>query len=78
MIILVIVFIFVFPYMPLKRGSLIDQYGYVNALLFEIAVLVIMIPIVWMFTVRKMNEEIYQLEFDLDCQKRLEKVNEES
>ena len=43
MIILVIVVMFLLPYIPLKRGRLIDQYGYVNALLFEAAVLVIII-----------------------------------
>jgi membrane protein YdbS with pleckstrin-like domain len=76
MIILVIAVMFVLPYFPMRKGSLISQYGYVNALLFEAAVFIIAIPLVTVFTLRKMEQEIYQLERDLEIKKRLEKINE--
>lgn len=75
LIVLVIVLIFILPYFPLKRGRLIDQYGYVNAILFEAAVFVIAIPLVTVFTFKKIKDEISQLEFDLECQKRLDKLD---
>jgi hypothetical protein len=76
MIALVIFAMFILPYFPLRRGRLIDQYGYVNALLFEAAVFIIAIPLVTVFTLRNMEEEIVQLELDLEFKKRLEKINE--
>lgn len=76
MIILVIVLMFILPYLPLRNGRLIDQYGYVNALIFEAAVFIIVIPLVTVFTIRKMDEEISQLELDLEIKKRLEKLKE--
>lgn len=76
MIVLIIVVMFVLPYFPLRRGSLIEQYGYVNALLFEAAVFIIAIPLVTVFTFRNMEQEIYQLESDLEIKNRLEKINE--
>ena len=76
MIVLVIVAMFVLPYIPLRKGRLIDQYGYVNALLFEAAVFITIIPLVVIFTLRNMEQEISQLEIDLEHKKRLEKLNE--
>ncbi len=76
MIVLVIVAMFVLPYIPLRKGRLIDQYGYVNALLFEAAVFITIIPLVVIFTLRNMEQEISQLELDLEHKKRLEKLNE--
>jgi len=76
MIVLVIAIMFVLPYFPLRRGSLIEQYGYVNAILFEAAVFIIAIPLVTVFTLRNMEQEISQLESDLEIKKRLEKINE--
>jgi hypothetical protein len=73
MIIIVIITTFILPYIPLRNGRLIDQYGYVNAVLFGAAVFVIAIPLVTCFTIKKISDEITQLEFDLECQKRLEK-----
>lgn len=76
MIVLVIVVMFALPYIPLRRGRLIDQYGYVNSLLFEVAVFIIAIPLATVFTFKKMNDEISQLEVDLEFQKRVEKLKE--
>ena len=76
MIVLVIIAMFALPYFPLRKGSLIEQYGYVNALLFEAAVFIIAIPLVTVFTLRNMEQEISQLESDLEIKKRLEKLNE--
>lgn len=76
MILLVIVIMFILPYIPLRNGRLIDQYGYVNAILFEAAVFIIAIPLVTVFTLKKMNNEVLQLENDLECKIRLEKLKE--
>lgn len=76
MIVLVTITMFILPYIPLRKGRLIDQYGYLNALLFEAAVFIIAIPLVLLYTIKKMNDEITQLEFDLKCQKELERIKE--
>ena len=76
MIVLVIGLMFVLPFFPLRKGSLIDQYGFINALLFEAVVFIIAIPLVTMFTLKNMSDEISQLEFDLELKKRLEKLKE--
>lgn len=76
MIVLVIGLMFVLPFFPLRKGSLIEQYGYINALLFEAVVFIIIIPLGTMLTLKNMNEEISQLEFDLELKKRLEKLKE--
>ena len=64
----------VLPYIPLKNGRLIDQYGYLNAILFGAIVYVIIIPIAYYYTISKISEEINQLERDLELQKRIEKL----
>ena len=74
-IVLVIVAMFALPYFPLRRGRLIDKYGYVNSLLFEAAVFIVAIPLVAVFTLRNMEQEISQLELDLESKRRLEKIN---
>lgn len=71
MIVLIIVAMFVLPYIPLRKGRLINQYGYVNALLFEAAIFIIIIPLVLIFTQRNMEQEISQLETDLEHKKDL-------
>ena len=69
-----LILVFIFPYFPLRHGSLVTQYGYWNAVIFTAVIFVIVFPLWFYYKINKIKNEITQLENDLEIQKRLAEI----
>jgi len=66
----------VFQYIPLRKGSLIDNYGFPNGLIYYYIGCVVIIPVVYVLTIEKMYREIDQIEKDLESLKKRKAILE--
>jgi hypothetical protein len=66
----------IFQYIPLRKGSLIENYGYPNGLIYYYIGCVIIIPIVYHITLDKMSQEIDQIERDIELLVRRKGISE--
>ena len=63
----------IFQFIPLRKGSLIENYGFPNGLLYFYIGCAIVIPIAYLLTINNMYREIDQIENDVEMlQKRIE------
>lgn len=68
----------IFQYIPLRSGSLIENYGYPNGLIYYYIGCALVMPIVYLLTLDKMNKEINRMEMDIDLLKRRRAVLDEN
>jgi hypothetical protein len=76
-VLLVVVTDLVLPYIPLRNGRLINQYGYINGVIFGAIVYILIVPLAILFHIDKIQKEIVDLERDLEILKKLRKLKEE-
>lgn len=63
----------IFQFIPLRKGSLIKNYGFPNGLIYFYIGCAIVIPIAYLLTIKNMYREIDQIENDIEMlQKRIE------
>ena len=65
----------IFQYIPLRRGSLIENYGFPNGLIYYYVGCLIILPIVYYITLEKMSREIIQMEKDIEMLERKKVVS---
>ena len=73
---LLIGFLFVLPYIPLRRGQLVEQYGYLNSIIYIAIGYILILPITYISVRNTMINKISNLERDIEQQKRLDKLKE--
>lgn len=66
----------VFQYIPLRKGSLIDNYGFPNGLIYYYVGCIVIMPIAYYLTLDKMSREIYQIETDIKLLERRKAILE--
>jgi hypothetical protein len=66
----------IIQYIPLRKGSLIENYGYPNGLIYYYIGCVIIIPIAYLLTIDKMSREIDQIERDVESLRRRKEISE--
>ena len=54
------------PFIPMRRGMLADRMGYQNAALMLFILCLLIIPIAWYLKLQKINNDIFDLEYDLE------------
>jgi uncharacterized sodium:solute symporter family permease YidK len=69
---------FVSPYVPMRRGMLVDRMGYQDSALMFGAIFLIVVPIGCYMHFQKVNNEIFEIECDLENIKRKNKQKIES
>ena len=69
-VVLLLVVTFILPFIPLRRGTLESQYGYWGGVLFSACIYFVLTPIIALYTLDKMRREIYDLERNLELEKR--------
>ncbi len=67
---------FTLPFIPLRRGTLESQYGYWGGVLFSACICFLLTPIIALYTLDKMQREIYDLERNLELEKRRNNIGE--
>jgi hypothetical protein len=61
---------FTLPFIPFRRGTLESQYGYWGGVLFSACICFLLTSIIASYTLDKMQKEIYDLERNLELEKR--------
>lgn len=61
---------FVGPFIPMRRGTLAERMGFIDAALLFGAILLVVIPIGCYMHFQKINNQIFEAECDLDNLKR--------
>lgn len=69
---------FVGPYIPLRKGMLVDRMGYQDSVMMFGAFLLIVIPVSCYVHLQKINSEIFDIECELENLRRQNKQKLES
>lgn len=67
---LLLIATFTLPFFPLRSGSLESQYGYWGGVLFSACICFLITPIIAFYTINNMEKEIFDLERNLEMEKR--------
>jgi uncharacterized sodium:solute symporter family permease YidK len=75
---MVIILPIIGPYVPLRRGMLADRMGYQNSALMLIVLCIIIVPIACYWKFQKINNEIFDLEYDKKILEQKDKLKTEN
>ena len=67
-VLLLFAFSFIFPFIPSRKGKLIDEYSYGNAVLFT-GIISTLVLLLGFYHMRKLKKEIFELEMEIDYEK---------
>ena len=73
---LLLIATFTLPFFPLRHGSLESRYGYWGGVLFSACVCFLLTPMIAFYIINKMQKEIFDLERNLEMEKRRYSISE--
>ncbi|CAM4400305.1 hypothetical protein [Flavobacterium terrigena] len=69
-----VVFTFILPFIPLKKGTLIEQYGYWGGVLFACVITFGIVPVVCFGVIESSQQKINELERKIEQEKLVQEL----